>query len=105
VQLITIFGIAVAISGVAFALQNNVPVTVTFLLWRVDSTLAMVLLLALALGAIIVALISTPTTLRRQWQLSRQQKEIAALQSTVAELRNRVADLEHLASSPAQPKL
>ena len=51
-QLITLLGIAVALAAVAFALQNNVPVTVTFLLWRFDSPLAMVLLLALSLGAI-----------------------------------------------------
>jgi len=104
-QLITIVGIAVAIAGVAFALQNNVPVTVTFLLWRVDSTLAMVLLLALGLGAIVVALVSTPAALRKQWQLSRQQKEIAKLESTVSDLRTRVADLERPTPSPVQRTL
>lgn len=86
-QLITILGIAVAAIGVAFALQNNVPVTVTFLVWRLDSTLAMVLLVALALGAIIVALVSTPSVLRRQWLISRQRRDIASLNATVAELQ------------------
>jgi len=86
-QLITILGIAVAAIGVAFALQNNVPVTVTFLVWRFDSTLAMVLLVALALGAIIVALVSTPSVLGRQWLISRQRRDIASLNATVAELQ------------------
>ena len=86
-QLIMILGIAVAAIGVAFALQNNVPVTVTFLVWRFDSTLAMVLLVALGLGAIIVALVSTPTALRKQWLVSRQRKEIASLNATVKELQ------------------
>jgi lipopolysaccharide assembly protein A len=94
VQLITILGIAVAIAGVAFALQNNVPVTVTFLLWRFDSSLAMVLLLALALGAIIVALVSTPRALRSQWLLSSQRRDIAALEATNAELQKKLAALE-----------
>ena len=85
-QLITILGIAIAAICVAFALQNNVPVTVTFLLWRFDSTLAMVLLLSLGLGAIVVALVSTPTALRKEWLLSRQRKQIAALNATVADL-------------------
>ncbi len=85
-QTIAIFGIAVAVAAVAFALQNNVPVTVTFLLWRFDSSLAMVLLLALALGAIIVALVSTPRALRSQWQITRQRNEIAALKATNADL-------------------
>lgn len=86
-QLIMILGIAVAAIGVAFALQNNVPVTVTFLVWRFDSTLAVVLLVALGLGAIIVALVSTPSVLSRQWLLSRQRREIASLNATVAELQ------------------
>jgi len=94
VQLMTILGIAVALAAVAFALQNNVPVTVTFLLWRFDSSLAMVLLLALALGAIIVALVSTPRALRSQWLLSRQRSEIAALKATNAELEKKLPALE-----------
>ena len=93
-QLVTILGIAVAIAAVAFALQNNVPVTVTFLLWRFDSSLAMVRVLALALGAIIVALVSTPRALRSQWLLSRQRGEIAALKATNAELEKRLPALE-----------
>lgn len=86
-QLTVILGIAVAIGGVMFALQNNVPVTVTFLVWRFDSSLAMVLLLALALGAIIVALVSTPSTLRHQWSAKRQARRIEALEREVEGLR------------------
>jgi len=92
-QLITILGIAVALAAVTFALQNNVPVTVTFLLWRFDSSLAMVLLLALALGAGIVALVSTPRALRSQWLLSRQRSEIAALKAASAELERKLSAL------------
>ena len=66
-QLMLIVGIVFAIGAVLFALQNNVPVTVTFALWRFDSTLAVVLLLALGLGALIAALVSTPTVIRGQW--------------------------------------
>ena len=89
-QLIAMLGIAVALAAVAFALQNNVPVTVTFLLWRFDSSLAMVLLLALAVGAAIVALVSTPRALRSQWLISRQRSEIAALKTTNADLEKRL---------------
>lgn len=44
-QLVLILGIGFAIASVVFALQNNVPVAITFLLWRFDSSLAIVLLL------------------------------------------------------------
>ena len=35
-QLTIIAAIFVAIAGVFFAMQNNIPVTVNFLLWRFD---------------------------------------------------------------------
>lgn len=80
-QLKIIAAIFVAMAGVIFAMQNNVPVTVNFLLWRFDSSLALVLLSALALGAIIVALLSTPDIVRRQWRQSRQKRRIEELES------------------------
>ena len=91
-QLAIILGIVIAITAVVFALQNSVPVTVTFLVWRFDSSLAMVLLLALAIGAIVVALVTTPGVLRSQWALSRQRKEIASQAATIADLQATVAN-------------
>jgi len=78
-QLMVILGILVAIGGVAFALQNNVPVTVTFLVWRFDSSLAMVLMLAL--GAIIVALVTTPAVIRSGWTIAHLRSEIDKLKA------------------------
>ena len=93
-QLAIIGAIFTAIVGVFFAMQNNVPVTVDFLLWRFDTTLAMALLLALALGAIIIALLTTPATLRSQWRLSRQKRRIEALEKTCNDQRQRIVELE-----------
>ena len=59
-QLVLILGIAFAIVSAMFALQNNVPVTVNLLIWRFDSSLAVVLLIALALGAFVATLVSSP---------------------------------------------
>ena len=81
-QLTIIAAIFTSIVGVAFAMQNNVPVTVNFLLWRFDSSLAMVLLLALALGAIVIAFLTTPATLRSQWLMKRQKRRIEELEKT-----------------------
>ena len=66
-QLLVILGILFAAGAVVFALQNNAPATVVFLLWRFDGSLAIVLLLAVTLGAIIVAFvwgIATKASLR-----------------------------------------
>lgn len=93
-QLTIIAAILISIVGVAFAMQNNVPVTVNFLLWRFDSSLAMVLLSALALGAIVIALLSTPATLKRQWLMTRQKRRIDELEKSCDSQRSRIAELE-----------
>ena len=79
-QLITITAILVAACGVLFALQNHVTVAVTFLLWDFSASLALVLLLTLAVGGFIVAMVSTPGVLRRQWAIARQSKRISELE-------------------------
>lgn len=99
-QLTIIAAILTAAVGVVFAMQNNVPVTVNFLVWRFDSSLAMVLLLALALGAVTVALTTTPGTLKRQWRLSRQKRRIDELEKTCDDQRRHIADLEAQVPQP-----
>jgi uncharacterized integral membrane protein len=104
-QLLLIFGIAFAVAAVAFALQNNVPVTVSLLFWSFDSSLAMVLLLAIGLGAIIAGLVSSPAVIRGQWATARLRREVAALEADKAGLVRRVGALEaelKLADSPAE---
>ena len=77
-----------------FALQNNVPVTVTFFVWRFDSSLAVVLLVALALGALIAGLVSTPSVLKGQWAGARLRRQVASLEDERASLERRVRELE-----------
>ena len=99
-QLAIILAIVIATAAVAFALQNNVPVTVTFLVWRFDSSLAMVVSLALGIGALIVALASTPSAIRAQWTISRQRREIAAKDATIAELQAGPGDRQRTETPP-----
>lgn len=94
-QLAIIAAILATIVGVAFAMQNTLAVTVSFMLWSFDSSLAMVLLLALALGATIVALLTTPMTLKWQWTMTRQKQRIDELERLCATQQSRIADLEN----------
>ena len=93
-QLLLIFGIAFAIGAVAFALQNNVPVTVSFVFWSFNSSLAMVLLLAIGVGAIIAGLVSSPAVIRGQWAAARWRRQVAELEREKAGLAQRVSALE-----------
>jgi uncharacterized integral membrane protein len=100
-QLAFIASLVIAIISVLFALQNNVPVTIMFLFWRFDSSLALVLLGALALGAIAIALLTTPATVRRQWLISRQKKHIDDQEKALEKLSARIVELETISGQKA----
>jgi len=93
-QLLLILGIVFAIGAVTFALQNNVPVAVGFMSWRYDSSLAVVLLVALALGVLIAGLVSSPSVIKGQWNAVRLRRQVASLEDDKASLDRRVRELE-----------
>jgi uncharacterized integral membrane protein len=93
-QLLLILGIVFAIGAVTFALQNNAAVTVVFAFWRFDSSLAVVLLVALALGVLIAGLVSTPSVIKGQWAGARLRREVAKLEEDKTVLERRVRELE-----------
>ncbi len=92
-QLMLIFGIAVAIGAVVFALQNNAPVAVTLAMWRYEGSLAIVLLLALGLGALITGLLSSPSVIRAQWTLARLRRQVTALEGDLEDCRRHNREL------------
>ncbi|MBU3909888.1 MAG: LapA family protein [Gammaproteobacteria bacterium] len=102
-QLLTIVAILFSVVGVMFALQNTAPVTVDFLVWTFDSSLAMVLLLSLALGGLITSLVSTPATIRRQWTIMRQQGRIEELEKTQRSLEEKIVMMERAAPDASVP--
>jgi uncharacterized integral membrane protein len=99
-QLAVIIGILVALASVLFAMQNSTPVTVVFLVWRFDGSLAMIILVSIALGALAVALVSMPAALRARWTISRQRRDIEALKESAAGLRSREGELERRSGGP-----
>ncbi|MBA4144071.1 MAG: LapA family protein [Nitrosospira sp.] len=108
-QLLLILGIALAIAAVAFALQNNATVTVTLGIWSFDSSLAMVLLMAVGVGALIAALVSLPDVIKSRWTSSRLRREVNQLEEEKAALERRSiqleAELATLTPEPVPPEL
>ncbi|MBI4290342.1 MAG: LapA family protein [Betaproteobacteria bacterium] len=99
-QLAVIIGILVALASVLFAMQNSTPVTVVFLVWRFDGSLAMIILVSIALGALAVALVSMPAALRSRWTISRQRRDMEALRASAASPRPREGEPERRSSGP-----
>jgi lipopolysaccharide assembly protein A len=108
-HLLLIFGIALAIGVVGFALQNNVPVTVTLALWSFDGSLALVLMLAMGLGVIIAGLMSSPSMIKNRWTRSRLRHQVARLEEDKIALERRIveleAELERVAPRPVQQEV
>jgi putative membrane protein len=94
VQLLFILGIVFAIIAVTFAIQNNASVAVVFGIWQFESSLAVVLLLAIGLGALIAALVSTPTMIKAQWDRASLQRQISKLEDEKLSLASRVREVE-----------
>ena len=105
-HLFLIFGIALAIGVVGFALQNNVPVTVTLALWSFDGSLALMLLLAMGLGVLIAGLMSSPSMIKNRWIRSRLRNQVSRLEGDKTALERRIveleAELERLTPTPVQ---
>lgn len=72
--------LVIAILAIVFAIQNAVPITVTFLLWKFSGSLALVLLLTFALGVIMGLLASMPAVVRKSWTIASQKKRIEELE-------------------------
>jgi lipopolysaccharide assembly protein A len=62
----------IAVLAVIFALQNAIPITVSFLIWQVESSLALILIMAFIAGLITSFLFNTLTRIRRTSSVSGQ---------------------------------
>jgi uncharacterized integral membrane protein len=65
----------IAVLAVIFALQNAVPVTVSFLIWRVESSLALILIITFIAGLVSSFLFNTLTRIKRTRSTSDQEKK------------------------------
>jgi putative membrane protein len=84
-QSFLIVALGLAILTVVFALQNTVPVVVTFLIWKFEGSLAMVLMLTFALGVLVSSLVSIPAIVKRRSATSNQTKKIEELENRLRE--------------------
>ncbi len=84
-QLSLIFALIIALLAVIFSVQNTEPVTINFLFWTFQGSLALILLITLVTGVVIGFLASSPSLLKRRSTISSQKKKIAELEANLAE--------------------
>ena len=69
-----IIGLLVGAATIIFALQNITTITVAFLNWQFEGSLALILMLAVCVGILLSALFSLPDEIKRSFQISRLRK-------------------------------
>ncbi len=93
-QIFLFFALFIALMAVVFALQNSAPVQVSFLLWRFDSSLALVLLVALLSGALMSFFVSLPSNVRARWTIRQQRKKMNEMETNLADLKAQLAEVQ-----------
>jgi uncharacterized integral membrane protein len=101
-----LFGaLAISLVAVLFALQNIVPVKVVFLAWQFEGSLALVLFVAVVVGALISTLASLPAIIKGRWTRNHQRKQIASLEASLGECQRKLQAAEHERPSTPAPRL
>lgn len=86
-----IVGLLLGAAVVVFAMQNITPVTVMFLTWKLEGSIAFILILAVLVGALISVLILIPSLIKRNFQISRLKNQHNVLKE---ELVNKKIEVE-----------
>lgn len=86
--LFIILGILLGALAVIFALQNVVPITVSFLAWHITGSLAVVLFVALIVGVLVSLLISLPEIVKNHMLFRELKKQNKLLQDELTSLKN-----------------
>lgn len=84
-QILLIFGLAIAFLAILFAIQNTEVVSISFLFWETEGSLALILFIALAAGALITYLVTAPGQVRRRMNISSQRKQITDLERQLSD--------------------
>lgn len=83
--LFLIVALLITIAASVFAVQNATAVTVTFLAWKFEGSLALVLPATFCLGVIVSLLISIPNRITRTRLISHQKRKIDDLERSLGE--------------------
>ena len=85
-----ILGVALGAVSVIFVLQNITPVTVSFLAWQLDGSLAVILFLACMSGIVMTLLVLLPGLIRDEFRFSRLKKQARSLEDELTKTKKDV---------------
>ena len=83
-----LFFILIAVTGIAFAVQNADPVTLNYYLGSVETPLSLALVGALGLGALLGVIASTGVIFGMKREISKLRRERKNTEKEIMNLRN-----------------
>jgi uncharacterized integral membrane protein len=86
-----ILGVILGAVSVIFITQNVTIVTVTFLTWQIEGSLALVLLLTLLCGIVITLLLILPSLIKDTFYVSALKKEKKVLEDELTKTKGELA--------------
>lgn len=99
-QILLIFSFIIAFLAIIFAIQNTGVTSIRFLVWESEGSLALILFIAMAAGALVSYLVTAPSQIKGRMTISNQRKRIAEvesqLNSTQEELQKTQAQLQDM---------
>ncbi len=98
-----ILALLIAIFAIVFALQNTATVTISFLVWHFQGSLALILIVTLLVGAAIAFLVYLPSILRHHRSIRRLRRQASELESNLNENKQHLADALLKLQEPPAP--
>jgi uncharacterized integral membrane protein len=81
-----------------FAVQNNQQITISYLFWSIEGSLALVLMISLVLGIVIGVLLMAPGSVRSRLQIGGLQRSVRSLEEDKS-----IAELEKASAAATSP--
>ncbi len=98
-----VLGALIGAGGVIFALQNNVAITVGFFAWQLHGSLALILIMTMAMGVLFSLLITIPEVIRDNFRFRELKKQNAILADDIAKQKAEIAELRKKTAPAASP--
>jgi putative membrane protein len=93
-RIFLLIALLIALIAVIFALQNTQVVSITFLAWTFQSSIALEMVVTLIAGVVVGILAMLPASIRSQLKISSKKKEKAGLEASLAQAQQQVAALQ-----------
>ncbi len=93
-QIFLVLALLIALVAVVFTIQNTAMVTVTFLVWDLNHSLAFIFVLALLAGVLISQFVSLPGRVKKSVENTNQKKKIKDMDTELMSTKVRLEALK-----------